>query len=94
MQENAHLPVSVDTLSDEQNLYDAGMSSHATVNVILALEDEFDIEFPTHLLRRSAFSSIASICNAINELGGYSRYISSFVDRGIIDVAPLYKQRR
>jgi acyl carrier protein len=68
LQENAHLPVSVDTLSDEQNLYDAGMSSHATVNVMLALEDEFDVEFPARLLRRSVFSSIASIGNAISEL--------------------------
>ena len=68
LQENAHLPVSVDTLSDEQNLYDAGMSSHATVNVMLALEDEFDVEFPARLLRRSVFSSIASIRNAISEL--------------------------
>ena len=68
LRENAHLPVSVDTLSDEQNLYDAGMSSHATVNVMLALEDEFDVEFPARLLRRSVFSSIASIRNAISEL--------------------------
>ena len=68
LRENAHLPVSVDTLSDEQNLYEAGMSSHATVNVMLALEDEFDVEFPARLLRRSVFSSIASIRNAISEL--------------------------
>jgi acyl carrier protein len=68
LKENAHLPVNVDTLSDEQNLYDAGMSSHSTVNVMLALEDEFDVEFPARLLRRSVFSSIASIGNAISEL--------------------------
>ena len=68
LQENAHLPVNVDTLNDEQNLYDAGMTSHSTVNVMLALEDEFDIEFPARLLRRSVFSSVASIRNAINEL--------------------------
>ena len=69
LKENAHLPVNVDTLSDEQSLYDIGMSSHATVNVMLALEDEFEIEFPARLLRRSVFSSIASIRSAINELG-------------------------
>jgi acyl carrier protein len=68
LKENAHLPVNVDTLNDEQNLYDAGMSSHSTVNVMLALEDEFDVEFPARLLRRSVFSSVASIRNAINEL--------------------------
>jgi acyl carrier protein len=58
----------VDTLDDEQNLYDAGMSSHSTVNVMLALEDEFDVEFPARLLRRSIFSSVASIRNALDEL--------------------------
>jgi len=68
LKENARLPLNIDTLSDEQNLYDAGMSSHSTVNVMLALEDEFDVEFPARLLRRSVFSSIANICNAINEL--------------------------
>ena len=68
LKENAHLPVNIETLSDEQDLYDAGMSSHATVNVMLALEEEFGIEFPARLLRRSVFSSIASLCNALNEL--------------------------
>ena len=68
LKENAHLPVNVDALNDEQNLYDAGMSSHSTVNVMLALEDEFDVEFPARLLRRSVFSSVASIRNAISEL--------------------------
>jgi acyl carrier protein len=72
LKENAHLTVNIDTLSDEQNLYDAGMSSHSTVNVMLALEDEFDVEFPARLLRRSVFSSIASICNAIKELSSSS----------------------
>jgi len=74
LKENAHLPVSVDTLSDEQNLYEAGMSSHSTVNVMLALEDEFDVEFPARLLRRSIFSSIASIGNAISELCGSAEF--------------------
>jgi acyl carrier protein len=72
LKENAHLPVNVDTLSDEQNLYEAGMSSHSTVNVMLALEDEFDVEFPARLLRRSVFSSIASIGNAISELACFN----------------------
>lgn len=37
------------------------MFSHSTVSIMLALEDEFDIEFPARLLRRSVFSSIASM---------------------------------
>ncbi len=68
LKENARLPIDADTLSDESNLYDAGMSSHASVNVMLALEDEFAVEFPARFLRRSVFSSIASIADALDEL--------------------------
>lgn len=68
LKENARLPIDADTLSDTSNLYDAGMSSHASVNVMLALEDEFEIEFPARLLKRSVFSSIASIAEAVGEL--------------------------
>ena len=37
------------------------MTSHASVNVMLALEDAFDIEFSEKMLRKSTFESIASI---------------------------------
>jgi len=55
-------------LTATDDLYQAGMSSHASVNVMLALEGEFDVEFPDHLLKRSVFESIASIRSAIDEL--------------------------
>jgi acyl carrier protein len=44
------------------------MTSHASVNVMLALEGEFDVEFPDHMLKRSVFDSISSISAAIGEL--------------------------
>ena len=66
--EYAHLPVDVTTLSDEDDLYRAGMTSHASVNVMLALEDEFEIEFPETMLRRSTFESVAAIRKALDEL--------------------------
>ena len=53
---------------EDGDLYQAGMTSHASVNVMLALEGEFDIEFPDHMLKRSVFESIAAICGAIEEL--------------------------
>jgi acyl carrier protein len=56
---------SIDTGED---LYQLGMTSHASVNVMLALEGGFDIEFPDHMLSRSVFSSIASIRAALQEL--------------------------
>jgi acyl carrier protein len=66
--EHARLSVDAGTLPEDADLYEAGMSSHASVNVMLALEDEFDLEFPDRMLRRSVFESIAAIEGAINEL--------------------------
>ncbi len=44
------------------------MTSHASVNVMLALEDHFDIEFPDRMLKRSVFESISAIERALTEL--------------------------
>ena len=55
-------------LAATDDLYQAGMSSHASVNVMLALEGEFDVEFPDHLLKRSVFESIEAMRGAIQEL--------------------------
>jgi acyl carrier protein len=68
VKEHGRLAVDLDTLPDEANLYEAGMTSHASVNVMLALEDAFDIEFPDDMLKRSVFESIASIDGALRQL--------------------------
>jgi acyl carrier protein len=65
---HARLAVDVATLSDGDDLYRAGMTSHASVNLMLALEDEFGVEFPDRLLRRQTFSSVSEICGALAEL--------------------------
>lgn len=57
------------TLGDDDDLYQRGLSSHASVNVMLALEDAFDFEFPDSLLTRSTFESIASIRRAMESIG-------------------------
>ena len=56
------------TLDADADLYEAGMTSHASVNVMLALESEFEIEFPDSMLKRSVFESIAAIRLAVAEL--------------------------
>jgi acyl carrier protein len=66
--EYGHLPVAMDKIRDEDDLYQVGMTSHASVNVMLALEDEFEIEFPETMLRRSTFESVAAIRNAVDDL--------------------------
>jgi acyl carrier protein len=68
LRHHARLSVDVDALPEDADLYQAGMSSHATVNVMLALEQAFDIEFPDRMLRRSVFESIASMRAALEEL--------------------------
>jgi acyl carrier protein len=50
------------------DLYQSGMTSHASVNVMLALEGAFDVEFPDHMLKRNVFGSIESIRRALGEL--------------------------
>jgi acyl carrier protein len=68
--QHARLPVEVDTLADDADLFASGMTSHASVNLMLALEDAFDLEFPDRMLTRSVFESIAAIDAAIEELAG------------------------
>jgi acyl carrier protein len=68
LSENARLSVEVDQLSADADLYQAGMTSHASVNVMLALEDAFDVEFPDSMLKRSVFESIDAIAAAVSEL--------------------------
>ncbi len=68
LKEHGRLSEDADTLPFDADLYAAGMTSHASVNVMLALEAEFDVEFPDHMLKRSVFDSVASIHAAIEEL--------------------------
>lgn len=68
VKEHGRLTVDVDRIGDADSLYEAGMTSHASVNVMLALEDTFDVEFPDEMLKRSVFESVASITAALAKL--------------------------
>ena len=70
LKEHGRLSVDAATITDDTDLYQAGMTSHASVNVMLALEGEFDVEFPDHMLKRSVFESVSAIRSAIDELLG------------------------
>jgi acyl carrier protein len=65
---HAHLGVDLDSLKDSSDLYEAGMTSHSSVVLMLALENEFGVEFPSSLLSRSVFESIDSIATAVEDL--------------------------
>ena len=68
LKEHGRLSVDAGALAEDGDLYQAGMTSHASVNVMLALEGKFDVEFPDRMLRRSVFESIAAIRGALEEL--------------------------
>lgn len=68
LKEHGRLAGDVSVLRVDADLYQAGMTSHASVNVMLALEGEFDVEFPDHMLKRDVFGSISAIRAAIDEL--------------------------
>lgn len=67
--EHAKLGVDAGSLGESDDLYAAGMTSHASVTVMLACEDEWDVEFAQHMLKKSTFASIAAIRAALAELG-------------------------
>lgn len=69
LSQHGRLATPVEQLSQDSDLYNAGLTSLATVGLMLALEEEFDIEFPDSMLSRKTFSSIDTICEAIEELG-------------------------
>ena len=66
--EHGRLAVDIDSVGNATDLFSAGMTSHASVNVLLALEAAFDVEFPDRMLKRSVFESIDAIADAIDEL--------------------------
>jgi len=69
IQEHGRLAADVQTLGDQADLYQAGLTSHASVNLMLALEAAFDVEFPDSMLKRSVFQSVSSIREALQQLG-------------------------
>jgi acyl carrier protein len=68
LQEHGRLSVNATQLGDDTDLYQAGLTSHASVSIMLALEGEFEIEFPDQMLSRGVFSSVAAIRSAVETL--------------------------
>lgn len=56
------------SLTDGASLYEAGLSSYGTVELMMALETAFSVEFPDALLTRETFGTIASLAAAVATL--------------------------
>jgi len=70
--EHGQLSCAIGELGDDDDLFSANLTSHATVNVMLALEDAFGIEFPDDMMRKSNFQSVSAMRAAVLALAGAS----------------------
>lgn len=66
--EHGRLPIAIGTVANDQDLYAAGLTSFAAVQLMLAIEDRFDVEFPESMLNRRSFSSIDAIAGCLHDL--------------------------
>lgn len=64
LSDHGHLVVDAWEVAPSADLYALGLTSHATVNVMLAVENDLDAEFPDHVLNRATFGSVESIVAA------------------------------
>lgn len=62
------LAVAADSFGSADDLFTLGFTSHASVNVMLALEDAFDVEFPDETLKKATFTSIDSMAAVVRKL--------------------------
>ena len=65
---HGRLSVPAGELSECSDLYETGLTSLATVGVMLALEEYFGVEFPEAMLSRKTFQSLGSIADAVAQI--------------------------
>ena len=68
LQKHGRLHAPVESLADSADLYDAGLTPFAAIRLMLAIEEEFGVEFPVAMLRRQSFASIDAIVACLETL--------------------------
>jgi acyl carrier protein len=63
------IAIPMDQVAGNDNLYRLGLTSHASVNVMLTLEETFSVEFPDQMLTKRTFETLDSISAALAQLG-------------------------
>ncbi|HMN45923.1 MAG TPA: acyl carrier protein [Povalibacter sp.] len=66
--DHGKLGIDASRLSTDTDLYESGLTSFATVQLMLALEEEFSIEIPDRLLNRRTFQSIGAMSGVVTSL--------------------------
>ena len=74
---HAKLAVDAGEISNTQNLFDVGLTSFACVQLMMRLEEVFDVEFPDELLKKATFESIAAIEHNIERLSDETDAVSA-----------------
>jgi acyl carrier protein len=68
LRQNEAMSGLVDTLGENDDLFEKGLDSFGSVQLMLALEERFEVEFPDSLLNRRSFSSIRTIRETVTKL--------------------------
>jgi acyl carrier protein len=68
LEKHGRLPVKIATLSDTDDLHEAGLTSFASVELMMALEEAFDVEYPDRMMNRRNFASVAAIEGALEKI--------------------------
>ena len=68
LRQNEAMSPIVDSLKEDDDLFEKGLDSFGSVQLMLALEERFNIEFPDNLLNRRSFSSIRIIRETVTSL--------------------------
>ncbi len=53
------------SLDRTDDLYQRGLTSAATVNVMLALEDAFDVEFPDEVMKKTTIANLGAVLSGL-----------------------------
>ncbi len=68
------LPVRADLIAPWANLYAAGLTPFAAIQVMIEIERELSVEFPDSMLNRESLSSINSLHACLRKLRPNSSY--------------------
>lgn len=68
LRQNEAMSGIVDNLGEDDDLFEKGLDSFGSVQLMLALEERFEVEFPDTLLNRRSFSTIRIIRETVTKL--------------------------
>ncbi|MGC5778395.1 acyl carrier protein [Methylobacterium sp. NFXW15] len=68
LRQNEAMSPIVDSLNEDDDLFEKGLDSFGSVQLMLGLEEKFEVEFPDTLLNRRSFSTIRIIRETVTKL--------------------------